>query len=106
MYAVVKTGGKQIRVATGDKVKIEKVPGQVGDEVRLDQVLMVGGTEHIQVGAPQIEGAFVMGRILEQDRSKKIIVFKFKRRKGYQKRQGHRQDFTRIEITGIEKGAS
>lgn len=104
MYAVVKTGGKQVRVSSGDKVKIEKLSGQVGDEVRFDQVLMIGGVEDVRVGAPLVEGASVLGRILEQDRSKKIIVFKFKRRKDYQKRQGHRQAYTRVEITGIENG--
>lgn len=102
MYAVVKTGGKQYRVSKGDRVKIEKIPGEVGDEVRFDEVLMIGGTPDMKVGTPHVSGASVSARILGQDRSKKIVVFKFKRRKGYKKKQGHRQAYTRVEITGIE----
>ena len=102
MYAVVKTGGKQYRVSKGDRVKIEKIPGEVGDEVRFDEVLMIGGTPDMKVGTPHVSGASVSARILGQDRSKKIMVFKFKRRKGYKKKQGHRQAYTRVEITGIE----
>ena len=102
MYAVVKTGGKQYRVSKGDRVKIEKIPGEVGDEVRFDEVLMIGGTPDMKVGTPHVSGAAVSARIVGQDRSKKIIVFKFKRRKGYKKKQGHRQAYTRVEITGIE----
>ena len=102
MYAVVKTGGKQYRVSKGDQVKIEKIPGEVGDEVRFDEVLMIGGTPEVKLGTPHVSGASVSARILGQDRSKKIVVFKFKRRKGYKKKQGHRQAFTRVEITGIE----
>ncbi len=102
MYAVVKTGGKQYRVSEGDQLRIEKLPGEVGDEVRIEDVLMIGGTEDVKIGTPRVEGALVNARILEQDRAKKVLVFKFKRRKGYKKMQGHRQAFTRIEITGIE----
>lgn len=102
MYAVVKTGGKQYRVSKGDKVKIEKIPGDVGTDVSFDQVLMIGGTDDVKVGTPHVSGATVSARIVKQDRSKKIVVFKFKRRKGYKKKQGHRQAYTQVEITGIE----
>jgi large subunit ribosomal protein L21 len=102
MYAVVKTGGKQYRVSKGDKVRIEKIPGDVGAEVSFDQVLMIGGTDDVKVGTPVVSGATVSARIVKQDRSKKITVFKFKRRKGYKKKQGHRQAYTQVEITGIE----
>jgi large subunit ribosomal protein L21 len=102
MYAVVKTGGKQYRVSKGDRVKIEKIPGEVGTEVSFDQVLMIGGTDDVKVGTPHVSGASVSARIVKQDRSKKIIVFKFKRRQGYKKKQGHRQAYTQVEITGIE----
>jgi len=102
MYAVVKTGGKQYRVSKGDRVKIEKIPGEVGTEVNFDQVLMIGGTEDVKVGTPVVSGATVTARIVKQDRSKKVTVFKFKRRQGYKKKQGHRQAYTQVEITGIE----
>jgi len=102
MYAVVKTGGKQYRVSKGDRVRIEKIPGEVGSEVSFDQVLMIGGTEDVKVGTPTVSGATVSARIIKQDRSKKVTVFKFKRRQGYKKKQGHRQAYTCVEITGIE----
>ncbi|HUU00637.1 MAG TPA: 50S ribosomal protein L21 [Myxococcota bacterium] len=105
MYAVVRTGGKQYRVSKGDKLKIEKIPGQAGEDVNFDDILMIGGGEDVKVGTPRIDGATVSARILEQDRSKKIIVFKFKRRKGYKRTQGHRQFYTRVEITGIQPSA-
>jgi large subunit ribosomal protein L21 len=105
MYAVVKTGGKQYRVSKGDYLKVEKLTGNVGDEVRFDEVLMIGDTDDVKIGTPQIAGACVSARILEQDRSKKIIVFKFKRRKGYKKARGHRQAYTRVEITDIQPSA-
>ena len=105
MYAVVRTGGKQYRVVTGDQVKIEKILGEVGQEVRFEDILMIGGAEEVKIGTPQVPGASVTGKILEQDRSKKVLVFKKKRRKGYKKLQGHRQAYTRVEITGIEASA-
>ncbi len=105
MYAVVRTGGKQYRVSKGDKLKIEKIPGQAGEDVSFDDILMIGGGEDVKVGTPRIDGATVSARILEQDRSKKIIVFKFKRRKGYKRTHGHRQFYTRVEITGIQPSA-
>lgn len=102
MYAVVKTGGKQYKVSEGDFFKAEKLPGEVGDEVVLDQVLLVGGNGEIRVGKPIVEGARVLGTIVEQDRGKKIIVFKMKRRKGYRRKQGHRQYYTGIKVNAIE----
>jgi len=105
MYAVVRTGGKQYRVSNGDNLKNEKIPGEVGQEVRFEDILMIGGAEDVKIGTPQVSGASVTGKILEQDRSKKVIVFKKKRRKGYKKIQGHRQAYTRVEITGIEASA-
>ena len=102
MYAVVKSGGKQYRVSKGDRVKVEKIPGEVGTEVNFDQVLMIGGTDDVEVGTPVVSGATVTARIIKQDRSRKVTVFKFKRRQGYKKKQGHRQAYTQVEITGIE----
>lgn len=101
MYAVIKTGGKQYRVAAGDRLRIEKLPGDVGADLTFDEVLMVGG-EKVAVGAPRVAGASVKAKITAQDRAKKIIVFKYKRRKSYRRKYGHRQPFTEIEITGID----
>jgi len=100
MYAVFKTGGKQYRVAQGDKVRVEKLLGNVGDSVSFDQVLLVGG-DALKIGMPTIAGAKVQAKIVAQDRAKKIIVFKFRRRKNYRRKNGHRQPFTALEITGI-----
>lgn len=100
MYAVFKTGGKQYRVAQGDKVRVEKLLGNVGDSVSFDQVLLLGG-DALKVGMPTIAGAKVQAKIVAQDRAKKIIVFKFRRRKNYRRKNGHRQPFTALEITGI-----
>ncbi len=102
MYAVVKTGGKQYKVSEGDFFKAEKLPGEVGQEVILDEVLLVGGNGELRVGKPTVEGARVHGTIVEQDREKKIIVFKMKRRKGYRRKQGHRQFYTGIKVNAIE----
>lgn len=102
MYAVIKTGGKQYRVASGDKLHVEKLEGNPGDSIKFDQVLLVGGGDDTKVGQPTVDGATVEAKILSQDRGKKIIVFKMKRRKNYRRRQGHRQPYTRIEITGIK----
>jgi len=104
MYAVVRTGGKQYRVSQGDQLRIEKIDGSVGDEVKLDDVLMIGGVEDVKVGKPRVEGASVSARILEQDRAKKVLVFKYKKRKDFHKLRGHRQPYTRVEITGIQAG--
>lgn len=100
MYAVIKTGGKQYRVAKGDKLRVEKLPGNVGDTVTFGEVLMIGG-ESVKLGAPLISGAKVEAKVIAQDRAKKVIVFKFRRRKNYRRKNGHRQPFTALEITGI-----
>jgi large subunit ribosomal protein L21 len=100
MYAVIKTGGKQYRVAKGDKVFVEKLPGNVGDAVTFDQVLMLGG-EAVKLGKPLVAGAKVEAKITEQDRGKKVIIFKFRRRKNYHRKTGHRQPFTAVEITNV-----
>ncbi len=100
MYAVIKTGGKQYRVATGDKLRVEKLPGSVGDAVVLDQVLLLGG-ESVKLGTPVVAGAKVEAKIVSQGLGKKLVVFKFRRRKNYRRKNGHRQPFTALEITNI-----
>jgi len=101
MYAVIKTGGKQYRVAAGDKLKVEKLPGDVGSEVLLDQVLMVGEGAAIKVGAPLVAGAAVRATVVGHGKADKVTIFKLRRRKHYKKSQGHRQQYTEIQITGI-----
>jgi len=101
MYAVIKTGGKQYRVAAGEKLKIEQIPAEVGAEITLDQVLMVGDGESTKIGAPLVQGASVQAKVLAQGRHPKVKIFKMRRRKHYQKHQGHRQNFTEIQISGI-----
>ncbi len=100
MYAVFITGGKQYRVAQGDKLRVEKLPGSVGDAVAFSEVLLIGG-DAVKIGKPMVAGAKVEAKIVAQDRAKKIIVFKFRRRKNYRRKNGHRQPFTALEITGI-----
>ena len=101
MYAVVKTGGKQYRVKAGEKIRIEQIPGEVGQEIVLDQVLLVGVGEGVQMGAPLVAGATVKAKVLSQGRGDKVRIFKMRRRKHYRKSQGHRQNYTEIEILGI-----
>jgi large subunit ribosomal protein L21 len=101
MYAIVRTGGKQYQVACGDRLRVEKLAGNIGDTVELDDVLMVVEGEEVKVGQPQLENAKVVAKIAEQDRAKKVIVFKKKRRKGYRLRKGHRQSFTALQIVEI-----
>ncbi len=105
MYAVFATGGKQYRAATGDVLKIEKLNAEKGATVELDQVLMVGEGEDVKVGSPYLEGGKVTATIVEHGRGEKIRILKFKRRKHHMKRMGHRQDYTRIEVTGISASA-
>jgi large subunit ribosomal protein L21 len=100
MYAVFKTGSKQYRVEKGDKLRVEKLPGGVGEAVTFGDVLMVGG-EVLQLGKPVLAGAKVEAKILGQGLGQKIIVFKFRRRKNYRRKRGHRQPFTALEITNI-----
>ncbi|TRZ63768.1 MAG: 50S ribosomal protein L21 [Rhodocyclaceae bacterium] len=101
MYAVIKTGGKQYRVAAGEKIKVEQIPADVGAEITLDQVLMVGEGESVRIGTPMVAGAAVTAKVVAHGRGPKIKIFKMRRRKHYQKHQGHRQNFTEIEISGI-----
>ena len=101
MYAVIKTGGKQYRVVTGEKLKIEQIPAEVGAEITIDQSLMVGEGESVQIGAPLLTGASVKATVLSQGRHDKVTIFKMRRRKHYQKHQGHRQNYTEIRIDGI-----
>jgi len=101
MYAVVRTGGKQYKVAPEQTVRVEKLPGEVGEQVTLDEVLMTGG-DAVKVGRPLLDGARVVGTIVDQGRGPKITVFKFRRRKNYRRKQGHRQSFTEIRVDKIE----
>lgn len=101
MYAVVVTGGKQYRVEQGSKVRVEKLSGEAGSTVTLDQVLMVGDGSDIKVGTPTVDGASVTAEIVGQGRGKKVEIIKFRRRKHHMKRQGHRQAYTELKITGI-----
>ncbi len=105
MYAVFATGGKQYRAVTGDILEIEKLNAEKGATVELDQVLMVGEGEDVKVGSPYLKGGKVTATVVEHGRGEKIRILKFKRRKHHMKRMGHRQDFTRIEITGIAASA-
>jgi len=102
MYAVVRTGGKQHRVVQGEKLKVDKIDAEVGSEISLDEVLLVGGEGEPKIGKPLVDGAKVSAKVVTQDRGEKIRVFKRKRRKGFHKTIGHRQDFTEIEITKIQ----
>ena len=101
MYAIVQTGGKQIRVEEGRSIKVEKLPAEAGAEVVLDQVLLLDAGGAPKIGAPFVAGAKVTCQVLEHGRDKKIVVFKKKRRNDYKKKQGHRQEFTTLKITGI-----
>ena len=102
MYAVVRTGGKQVRMTPGAAVRVEKLPGEVGDAIELGDVLLVGGEGETRIGTPVVDGAKVVGKITAQGRGPKITVFKMKRRKGYRRKAGHRQDYTEILVDKIE----
>jgi len=106
MFAVIKTGGKQYRVAAGDEVTIEKLAGEAGEVVSFGEVLMVGGEAGSVVGAPTVAGASVAAEVVKQTRGDKVIVFKKRRRKNSRRRNGHRQWLTVVRITGIEPGAA
>ena len=101
MYAVIKTGGKQYRVCAGQKLKVEQIPAEVGAEITLDQVLMVGKGESVKVGAPLVAGATVKCTVVSHGRHDKVKIFKMRRRKHYQKHQGHRQNYTELRIDTI-----
>lgn len=101
MYAIIRTGGKQYQVTSGDQLRVEKIEGNVGETVDLSDVLMVVDGSDVKIGKPALEGAKVTAKIAEQGKAKKVIVFKKKRRKGYKLRRGHRQPFTALTIEGI-----
>lgn len=103
MYAVVKTGGKQYRVSAGEKVKVEQIPADVGSELVLNEVLCIADGQDVALGAPLVSGASVTARIVAHGRGDKVRIFKMRRRKHYRKTQGHRQNYTEIEILGITR---
>ena len=102
MYAIIRTGGKQYRVEPGDVVHLERLDAEIGASVTLDDVLLVGGKDDVQVGAPRLENAAVVGTVVEQGRDRKIRVFKHKRRKHYRRTRGHRQSYTAVKIERVE----
>ncbi len=102
MYAIFETGGKQYKVSEGDVVFVEKLNAQDGEEVSFDKVLAVGSGSDITVGTPVVDGAVVVGKVIKSGKSKKIIVFKMKSKKGYRRKQGHRQPYTQVEISRIK----
>ena len=104
MYAVIKTGGKQYKVAAGEKIKVEQIAADVGQELVIDQVLAVGDGAQLQVGTPLVAGASVTAKVVAHGRHDKVRIFKMRRRKHYQKRQGHRQGYTELEIGAINGG--
>lgn len=101
MYAIIRTGGKQYQVAAGDTLRVEKLQGEVGDTVEINDVLLVADGDAVKVGQPLVDGAKVVAKITEHGRAKKILVFKKKKRKGYQVKNGHRQQFTALTIEQI-----
>jgi len=101
MFAVIKTGGKQYRVVSGDQLKVEKLAGEVGSEIVLDQVLAVGQGADVALGTPLVPGASVRATVVSHGRHDKVMIFKMRRRKHYKKSQGHRQNYTEIRIEGI-----
>ena len=101
MYAVIESGGKQHRVVEGETLKLEKIEVPTGESINFDKVLMVGEGESVKIGAPYVEGSSVTAEVIAQGRAKKVTIIKFNRRKHYRKRQGHRQWFTEVRITGI-----
>ena len=102
MYAVIRTGGKQYRVSEGQTLQVEKLPGAPGEVVTFKEVLLVGEGEATKVGRPLVAGANVKAEILAQERDKKLVIFKLRRRKNYRRKTGHRQPYTRLKITGIQ----
>ena len=101
MYAVIKTGGKQYRVSAGEKLKVESLPAEVGSEITLDQVLMVGEGDSVKMGTPLLAGASLKATVVSHGRGEKVRIYKMRRRKHYRKTQGHRQNYTEIQISGI-----
>jgi large subunit ribosomal protein L21 len=105
VYAVFRTGGKQYRASQGDRLRIERLPGEVGDAIEFDQVLLVGAGADVKVGAPLVSGGKVAAKVLAQGRGDKVMIVKFRRRKHYRRTQGHRQAYTEVEITSITGAA-
>lgn len=101
MFAIIKTGGKQYKVSEGDVIKVEKIEAEAGDKIEFDQVLMVAGDD-VKVGSPVLEGAKVSAEVLDQKKDKKIVIFKFKAKKNYRKKKGHRQPYTLVKIEKID----
>jgi len=102
MYAVIQTGGKQYRVAPGEEIKVEKLNGNVGDEVHFDSVLLVSKDDKVAIGKPVLKDTRVVAKVTGHSRGPKLVVFKYKRRKGYRRKQGHRQDYTGVRILDIK----
>ncbi len=102
MYAVIRSGGKQVRVAPGQRIRLEKLAGAVGDSIELDEVLLVGGEGDARIGQPLVDGVKAVGKITAQARGPKITIFKMKRRKGYRRKAGHRQAYTEVLVDRIE----
>jgi large subunit ribosomal protein L21 len=105
MYAVVDSGGKQYRIKEGDTIRVEKLAGEVGAPVTFDKVLLFSDGENMSIGKPVLDHVAVQGHIVEQGKAKKIIVFKYKRRKRYRRKQGHRQQYTAVRIDRIQNGS-
>jgi len=101
MYAVISSGGKQYKVSQGEVLRVEKIPGEIGNPVTFDRVLLFSDGENISIGQPVLDNVAVRGHIVEQGKAKKILVFKYKRRKGYRRKQGHRQTYTAVKIESI-----
>lgn len=102
MYAIFQSGGKQYRVSEGDEVNLERISADLGDTVTFEEVLLTSDGQNVTVGQPHVEGSKVVGKVVRQDKDRKILVMKYKRRKGYRRKRGHRQPFTRIRIQNIE----
>ncbi|MDO5737692.1 MAG: 50S ribosomal protein L21 [Eubacteriales bacterium] len=102
MYAIVETGGKQYRVSEGDEIFVEKLAAEEGDKIQLEKVLAVGEADKLRIGTPYVEGSSVECEVLKQGRGKKITVFKYKPKKNYRKKQGHRQPYTKLKVTSLK----
>jgi large subunit ribosomal protein L21 len=103
MYAVIRSCGRQYHAEPGKVLKLEKLPGAIGEEVTMGEVVLLADGEQVEIGRPLLDGVTVRGRIIEQGRSRKILIFKHKRRKDYRKKQGHRQSFTAVMVEGIDR---
>lgn len=101
MYAIIEAGGKQYRVSEGDRIRIEKIKAENGEQVKFDKVLVLGDGAEAKIGAPYVEGVAVYADVIETGKGKKVIIFKYKSKKDYRKKQGHRQPYTLVEITGL-----